>query len=179
MGKARLILAWLVLGCGLALSIGIQAANIENVRIWRAPDNTRLVFDLSGPADHKLFTLSSPERIVIDIDNARFAAATDTLPFDNTPLTGLRSATRDGTGLRVVLDLSRAVNPKSFTLPPNQQYGHRLVLDLFDQDQRPDTREGLTAATPKPSPLGQPPVRSAPQCCERDIIIAIDAGHGG
>ncbi|UAW99128.1 N-acetylmuramoyl-L-alanine amidase [Halopseudomonas nanhaiensis] len=178
-GKARLVLAALLFGGGLALSAGLQAADIKNVRIWRAPDNTRLVFDLSGPADHKLFTLSSPERIVIDIDNARFAAATESLPFDDTPLTGLRSATRDGTGLRVVLDLSRAVNPKSFTLPPNQQYGHRLVLDLFDQDQRPDEREGLTASTPKASPLGQAPARSAPQTGERDIIIAIDAGHGG
>ncbi|WP_407920165.1 N-acetylmuramoyl-L-alanine amidase [Halopseudomonas xinjiangensis] len=178
-GTARVVLAWMALGLGLALSSGLQAADIQNVRIWRAPDNTRLVFDLSGPAEHKLFTLSSPERIVIDIDNARFAAATDSLPLDNTPLTGLRSATRDGTGLRVVLDLSRVVNPKSFTLPPNQQYGHRLVLDLFDHEQPPEARQGITSSTPSAAPLGQPPARSAPQGGERDIIIAIDAGHGG
>ena len=107
-----------------------QAADIESVRLWRAPDNTRLVFDLSGPAEHTLFTLSNPERIVIDISNARLTANTGGLELDNTPLTGLRSAPRDGGDLRVVLDLSEAVNPKSFVLPPNQQYGDRLVVDL-------------------------------------------------
>lgn len=179
LGKARVAITLLIATLGLALSALSQAADVQNVRVWRAPDNTRLVFDLSGPADHKLFTLSSPERIVIDIDNARFAADADSLPLDNTPLTGLRSAARDGTGLRVVLDLSRSVNPKSFTLPPNQQYGHRLVLDLYDLDRPPESREGLTSATPAPTPLPQQPTHSAKETGQRDIIIAIDAGHGG
>src|SRR5690554_1737315 len=85
----------------------LHAAQIESVRLWRAPDNTRLVFDLTGPADHKLFTLSSPERIVIDISGASFSASTSDLPLQDTPLTGVRSAARDGSDLRVVLDLSR------------------------------------------------------------------------
>src|SRR5690554_7951367 len=85
----------------------LQAAEINNVRLWRAPDNTRLVFDLTGPADHKLFTLSSPERIVIDISGATFSASTNKLALADTPLTGLRSAPRDGSDLRVVLDLTR------------------------------------------------------------------------
>src|SRR5690606_10846018 len=44
---AALLVAASMLFCGL-----LQAAQINNVRLWRAPDNTRLVFDLSGPADH-------------------------------------------------------------------------------------------------------------------------------
>ena len=125
-----------------------QAADVESVRLWRAPDNTRLVFDLSGPAEHTLFTLSNPERIVIDISNARLTANTGGLELDNTPLTGLRSAPRDGGDLRVVLDLSEAVNPKSFVLPPNQQYGDRLVVDLLIR-----ARAGLAACLRPVSPL--------------------------
>ncbi len=159
------------------LSSFIQAADIKSVRLWRAPDNTRLVFDLSGPAEHTLFTLSNPERIVIDISNARLVADTSALPLENTPLRGLRAAPRDGDGLRVVLDLSEQVNPKSFVLPPNQQYGDRLVIDLYDQ-----ARAGASLpqpAAPTASPLPQTPTRSATEAGTRDIVVAIDAGHGG
>ncbi len=176
--QGRMATLWALL-CLWLLSGLSYAADIENVRIWRAPDNTRLVFDLTGPADHSLFTLTSPERIVIDITNAKLSAATDALPLDDTPLTGLRSAERNGTDLRVVIDLSRAVNPKSFALPPNQQYGHRLVLDLFDQEQPPGKVESQASAAPSASPLPQRPTRSVSEAGQRDIIIALDAGHGG
>lgn len=154
----------------------LHAADVKSVRVWRAPDNTRLVFDLTGPADHKLFSLSNPERIVIDISGASFSANTNSLGLKDTPLTGMRSATRDGADLRVVLDLSREVKPKSFSLPPNQQYGHRLVVDLYDNEPQPSLP--VTAA-PSASPLPQTPTRSVSEAGQRDIIIALDAGHGG
>lgn len=159
------------------LSSFVQAADIKSVRLWRAPDNTRLVFDLSGPAEHTLFTLSNPERIVIDISNARLVADTSALPLENTPLRGLRAAPRDGDGLRVVLDLSEQVNPKSFVLPPNQQYGDRLVVDLYDQSRASASLP--QPAAPTATPLPQTPTRSAVEAGSRDIIVAIDAGHGG
>ncbi len=168
---AALLVAASMLFCGL-----LQAAQINNVRLWRAPDNTRLVFDLSGPADHTLFTLASPERIVIDISGVTFNASTSNLALDNTPLTGLRSAPRDGSDLRVVLDLSRQVTAKSFSLPPNQQYGHRLVIDLYDQEPAPSLPP---RAEPSASPLPQTPTRSVTEAGQRDVIIALDAGHGG
>lgn len=168
---AALLVATSMLVCGL-----LQAAEINSVRLWRAPDNTRLVFDLTGPADHKLFTLASPERIVIDISGTTFSASTSKLALANTPLTGLRSAPRDGSDLRVVLDLSRQVTAKSFSLPPNQQYGHRLVVDLYDQEPP----SALPArAEPSATPLPQTPSRSVAEAGQRDVIIALDAGHGG
>lgn len=173
---SRLVAGEVLLLLGL-LSGFVQAADIKSVRLWRAPDNTRLVFDLSGPAEHTLFTLSNPERIVIDISNARLMADTSALALENTPLRGLRAAPRDGDGLRVVLDLSEQVNPKSFVLPPNQQYGDRLVVDLFDNG-RP-TASLPQPAAPSASPLPQTPTRSAAEAGNRDIVIAIDAGHGG
>ena len=154
---SRLVAGGVLLLLGL-LSGFVQAADIKSVRLWRAPDNTRLVFDLSGPAEHTLFTLSNPERIVIDISNARLMADTSALALENTPLRGLRAAPRDGDGLRVVLDLSEQVNPKSFVLPPNQQYGDRLVVDLFDNG-RP------TASLPQPAaPSASPLPQTDPLC---------------
>ena len=170
---AALLAAASMLFCGL-----LQATDINKVRLWRAPDNTRLVFDLTGPAEHKLFTLASPERIVIDISGATFSAATEGLALADTPVTGMRSAPRDGSELRVVLDLSREVTAKSFSLPPNQQYGHRLVIDLYDQAPISSLP---TRAEPSASPLPQTPAptRSVSEAGQRDVIIALDAGHGG
>ena len=172
-----MLLRWFAVSLLCLVTEVAYAADIKSVRLWRAPDNTRLVFDLSGPAQHSLFTLSNPERIVIDIDGASFNASTSDLDLTNTPLTGMRSAPRNGKDLRVVLDLSAQVNPKSFVLPPNQEYGDRLVIDLFDQNGKPTSIDPPQA--PQASPLPQAPTRSATEAGERDIIIAIDAGHGG
>lgn len=172
----------LALGAGEVLAAA-QITQIKSVRLWRAPDNTRLVFDLSGPVQHSLFTLSAPSRIVIDLNGAQLSTALNQLKLKNTPITSVRSAQRSPTDLRLVLDLSAQVTPKSFVLPPNQQYGNRLVVDLYDQgaDIAPDV-----PATPTPNQPATPvtptqPVAKAPVPAggKRDIIIAIDAGHGG
>ena len=52
----------------------LAASQVKSVRLWRAPDNTRLVFDLSGPVQHSVFTLTAPDRLVIDINGASLAA---------------------------------------------------------------------------------------------------------
>lgn len=140
----------------------IFAAEIEGVRVWRAPDHTRLVFDLSGPADHTLFSLENPDRLVIDIANSRMDAKYDQLEISNTPITRVRHAPRKGSDLRIVLDLSSKVTPKSFTLTANEQYGERLVVDLYDQKLQ------VKKSVPE-----------VVKVANRDIVIAIDAGHGG
>lgn len=160
----------------------LAASDVRGVRLWRAPDNTRLVFDLSGPVQHNVFTLVAPDRIVIDVSGARLATGFEQLSLTNTPITGVRSAQRSADELRVVIDLSAPVTPKSFSLAPNQQYGHRLVVDLFDQGSAPPpAAPGVTASSP-PIPVTptQPPPKLTPvPNGKRDIVVAIDAGHGG
>jgi N-acetylmuramoyl-L-alanine amidase len=178
---ARFIAVGVVLAA-LAAEV-IAASDVRSVRLWRAPDNTRLVFDLSGPVQHSVFTLTAPNRIVIDVSGAKLATGFDNLALSNTPITGVRSAQRTPEELRVVIDLSAQVTPKSFVLAPNQQYGHRLVVDLFDQESA--AAPGLPAAqaasapavpvTPTRAPTKLTPLSSG----KRDIVIAIDAGHGG
>lgn len=155
-----LLLLWLPAAPALAV-------DVHGVRLWRAPDHTRVVFDLSAPVEHKLFTLSGPERVVIDIDDTRFRAALDNLNLDETPIKGLRHAPR-GDGVRVVLDLSARVDPNSFFLRRQAGAADRLVVDLYDRGQ---------AEAAPPAPEAEPV--TVDRGGRRDIVIAVDAGHGG
>lgn len=154
-------------------------AQINSVRIWRAPDNTRLVFDLSGPVEHNVFSLENPERIVIDVKAATMQADIKNILQTRSPLKDVRVGKKDSE-LRIVLDMTSRVYPKSFTLTPNQQYGHRLVIDLFDNVQDPIAAVIKSQPVSKPVPTVTPPVKKTPVSGgQRDVVIAIDAGHGG
>jgi N-acetylmuramoyl-L-alanine amidase len=156
--------AWIGAILGLLASAALQAAEVRDVRLWRAPDHTRVVFDLSGPVDHKLMVLDNPRRIVLDVSDARLRTDLSDLTLAGTPIKQIRSGVREGDDLRVVLDMGAEVDPRSFALKKNEQAADRLVLDLFDKN-------GASAA---------PAVKkSVAQSGKRDIVIAIDAGHGG
>jgi N-acetylmuramoyl-L-alanine amidase len=179
----------LVTVVGLLLTVlavdALAATQVKSVRLWRAPDNTRLVFDLSGPVQHSVFTLTSPDRLVIDIGGATLSGPLN-VPTANTPITSMRSAQRTPTDLRVVIDLKKAVTPKSFTLAPNQQYGNRLVVDLFDEASDANPTPTIIASTPATTAPAVPVSPAKPEIKltpvpngKRDIVIVIDAGHGG
>ena len=146
----------------LLLPSAIWAADIESVRLLRAPDSTRLVLDLSTAAEHNLFALQNPNRLVIDLSDSQLKTQFDKLDLANTPISGIRVAVRNKTDVRVVLDLKTTVSPKSFSLKANEQYSDRLVIDLFDK-KRVVSRSVEEVVKKK----------------NRKIIIAIDAGHGG
>jgi len=142
----------------------VQAASVVGVRMWPAPDNTRLVFDLNAPIEHNLFVLEHPERIVIDLKATELKASFPALT-NASFIKQIRYARRDGDGLRVVLDLKREVKAKSFVLKPQGEYGNRLVVDLIDDSQEKTQR----------------PVREDREQPDhpRKVIVAIDPGHGG
>lgn len=147
-------------------AIAQSATDIAAMRMWTAPDHTRLVFDISAQAEHKLFRLHGPERLVIDFKQSVMKTQPDHARFINRHISGLRySAQKDG-DLRVVLDLKKPVQPKSFLLKPNAEYGHRLVVDLYEQAGKP-------GASPRVVKHSEPVGRG------RDVVVAIDAGHGG
>jgi len=148
---------------GVLAMPGVANVQVHDVRLWRAPDHTRIVFDLTGPASHKLIVLQNPHRIVLDVSDTSLKTQLASLDLTGTPIRKLRSAVRDKDDLRVVLDLSTAVKPKSFELKANDRAGDRLVLDIYDISSSSTT-------TVK---------KSVTQSARRDIIIAIDAGHGG
>lgn len=157
------ILKGLLLLLLLASQGVLAASSIENIRAWLAPDNIRLVFDLSSSVNHNVFMLDNPRRLVLDIEDAQLGVDVAKLGLNKGPIDRVRTGAR-GSGIRLVLDLNTEVTPKSFQLDPNDQYGHRLVLDLGMEP--PDSPPKAQPQTVDNGPL-------------RDIVIAVDAGHGG
>ncbi|UDL06554.1 N-acetylmuramoyl-L-alanine amidase [Marinobacter sp. CA1] len=153
--------------CLLTAAAMAQAATqVEGARLWPAPDHTRLVLDTGAQVQHNIFTLSGPARVVIDISDAELKTSLSELDLSGSPIQRIRSAPRNGSDLRVVLDLKESVRPRSFVLEPNQQYGHRLVLDLVGESA------GRSQTPPQPTLSDDPSGK-------RDIIVVVDAGHGG
>lgn len=162
-------------GLSLILALVVQvfgspvlyAAEVQEVRLWRAPDYTRVVFDLDEQVQYSVFALENPNRIVIDMTNSVVRVDLSGLDFKDSPVTGMRSAPRNSSDVRVVLDLANAVNPSSFTLTENGELKNRLVVDLYDVGRAPAAQEVVPPAVNNSSPR------------QRDIVVAIDAGHGG
>jgi N-acetylmuramoyl-L-alanine amidase len=139
------------------------AAEIKNLRIWSGPEYTRAVFDVSGPTDYKLFELAKPNRIVLDMHGSAFSQGFDA-PGAKGLLKGIRAGKQGKDDARVVFDLAEGVRPKSFLLAPADKFGYRLVLDLYP-------------ATEKIAPVKT--VADASSGKARNVVVAIDAGHGG
>lgn len=136
----------------------VHATNVEGMRVWTGPDHTRAVFDLSADADYKLFELDNPPRVVIDLQNATL---TESLTIKNNKDIKKVRFSSEASKVRIVLDLHQQLKSKSFLLKPTGEYGHRLVVDL--------NREVKTQ------------VKTVAEVTQanRDVIVAIDAGHGG
>ncbi len=138
------------------------ATTVENIRVWSDDGRTRIVLDLSKPADHNIFTLRSPDRLVVDLKDGRLARSLQGSHEGSGSIRSIRTGLRANGQLRVVLDLNEAVRSRSFTAGPNGKYGDRLVIDL--------QRQGPVNAVKQASDRYQN---------GRDIVIAVDPGHGG
>ncbi|MDT8377026.1 MAG: N-acetylmuramoyl-L-alanine amidase [Mariprofundaceae bacterium] len=150
----------------LQLPAWANSSQISDVRLWTAPDHTRLVFDLNRTIEYRLFRLHEPERIVLDLYSARLLQTghLGKLTASDPVIKTIRhGSSGDGT-LRIVLDVKEAVKPRSFLLKPMHGKPHRLVVDLM--------RAGSEGA--EESVVTADQVRS-----RKEIVIAVDAGHGG
>jgi N-acetylmuramoyl-L-alanine amidase len=146
----------------VVLATRVQAVEVRDVRLWAGPDSTRVVLDLSGRAQHSLAVLKNPDRVVLDVAGARLGPGARAALGGAGAVKQVRMAKRPSGELRIVLDLARPIRAKSFLTPPNNHYGYRLVIDLG----------GAAAAdTPVKVEHARPDARN--------LIIAIDAGHGG
>lgn len=168
LSQSALLRAWnmlLLIGILLLSQAAFATTLIDNVRAYRAPEYTRFVFDVSGPPQYQVLPDLAPGRVVIDFRDAELKTSTDAIDLHDGPVRRVRSGAPTAGTLRVVFDLAVAVRVNSFTLTPNAQYGHRLVIDLYDRaiEQKAKTMADFV-------PPGRGP---------RKIVVAIDAGHGG
>ena len=161
----RHLLNLILASAALALPFGVSATQIRNARLWRSDDKLRLVFDLSGPVQYKTFSLSAPERLIIDLSGANLSGDFRQLALSNTVIRSIRSGPFGQGDTRIVLDLSSPVQLASFLLPPQDGQGHRLVLDL---------------KTAVPLQMASAPEATVDKAHPtRDIIVVVDPGHGG
>ncbi|MDK1288443.1 N-acetylmuramoyl-L-alanine amidase [Pseudoalteromonas umbrosa] len=144
-------------------SIKVHANNnIESVRLWSAPSSTRVVFDLKDKPDYSFFSLRSPNRLVIDFSNSRAQIDFKKLARSDHRVKKIRtSKPKNKKSKRVVLELDGTYKLVVFPLAPTGQYGHRLVVEMHD--------------TAKPKSV----VKNKKVDENRDVVIAIVAGHGG
>lgn len=161
------VLLCLLAVCSLADSA--WAAKVVGVRSYRAPEYTRLVFDLDAPLKHDLIAQQNPERLVVNMHDSELLGAFDKLHLENTPISEITSSLLENGSVSVVLGLRNKVDPRSFTLTKNEQYGDRLVIDLYDI---------VATATTTSDPIAAI-TASLGDDSKRDIVVAISAGHGG
>jgi N-acetylmuramoyl-L-alanine amidase len=142
-----------------------KSSQINDVRLWTAPDHTRLVFDLDSTIEYKIFRLHKPERIVLDLHGVKLRTAhLKNLAAADPVIKAVRHGKPKDGILRIVLDVKEAVKPRSFLLKPMHGKPHRLVVDLM--------RSGKDVAKERVVTADQ--MRS-----KKEIVIAVDAGHGG
>jgi N-acetylmuramoyl-L-alanine amidase len=161
--KIASILQFFLLSLTLCSSFFVHSANkLDGVRVWAAPESTRVVFDLSHAPNFTHFTLSNPYRLVVDLKETSTSFNLEKLANNSRLVKRVRVSKSPSKGtLRLVIDLTKPVKSNLFSLAPTAPYGNRLVVDL-------DASGSKSAIK-----ISQPKVKL------RDIVVAIDAGHGG
>ena len=172
---------------------------IVAARVWPAQEYTRVTFESARPIKHRMFSVSDPERLVVDLEGVDLDAELKALPSKvgagDPYIGGVRVALNRPNVVRVVFDLRSEIKPYLFPLAPAGEYKHRLVLDLYPAKPADPL---LALVQPRPDPIGemaQAPIAEAPALPvvrvtppagprakpvkERLVIVAIDAGHGG
>ena len=116
--------------CTFAASDRILAS-----RVWPAQEYTRVTLESAGPIKHQFFSVTSPERLVLDLEGVELGAELRELPGkvgNNDPyIQSVRVALNRPNVVRVVFDLKAEVKPSVFPLAPVGEYKHRLVLDIY------------------------------------------------
>ncbi|MBF0110893.1 MAG: N-acetylmuramoyl-L-alanine amidase [Magnetococcales bacterium] len=154
---------------GLTLPTAMAQASlrpnrITDLRVWTAPDHTRVVFDLNSVAKHSLFRLSNPERLVVDLQDVSLDVHPSRMNQSDPVVVRIRTGNPAPNVVRTVFELNSEIRPRSFILKATGEKSHRLVLDLF--------RKEFIETEPATDLFKKPE-------SNREAVIVIDPGHGG
>jgi N-acetylmuramoyl-L-alanine amidase len=153
----------LILTLFVSLTSYAQAkSNITDIRISPSDENTRIVVDMSKQTSFSYFNLQSPERLVVDFKDTSSKFNFSKVDNSSNLIKKIRySKPKLASDMRMVIELNKDITAQLFSLEPSADFGHRVVIDLKDPNPAP----AVTSTT-------------APKR-DKDIIIVIDAGHGG
>jgi N-acetylmuramoyl-L-alanine amidase len=193
----------------LSVSGYAQQISVNSLNYISGPDQTRMVFDLTSAPKYRIFQLENPSRLVIDILDVHLGQAISQPPASHPLFYRVRTALRNEKDLRVVFDLKRQIDPKSF------KDGSHLVVELVDKGPvanaaKPAAAPSVAGKTAEPKTVASKadmakPVEPKPVIKKavedkstglikvssrsvkaktaahksKGIVIAIDAGHGG
>lgn len=159
---------------------------VTSIRIGDHGEQTRFVMELSGdvPAEYRVFTLSDPYRVVIDVKNVPFRLVEEPADKHKGFVSGYRYGRFEADTYRVVLDATQPVEvSRDFVLDPQAGFGRRIVLDLASTDLASfNAKAGLPASAEPAVPaaaIAAVPVSPPAERLERRRVVVIDAGHGG
>ncbi len=201
LGQLSLILVGL-LSTSVAFSAGASAAGsadmatIKQVKISKQKGQATLSLTLDKPVKYKVFTLSSPDRVVIDLQKTQ-GGLTLTGPKP-VFLRKLRHASRNGNDLRIVLDLKKAVTPRaklknrvlkvallassgkdSGSKQKNPKKPLKKVIKAGNSKAKPGHKPEQKKRNKRKKPMFSPAPTQPGRLYRGDFIVAVDAGHGG
>jgi len=157
----------------LLLSCQLMAARLQSVQIKQNAGKTSLYFSLDKAIVHKVFTLTNPDRVVVDLDNTNLSFDLNSLHLNNDLIKRVRSGHPNPQTLRLVFEVTDAVRLRA----PSPGAQHAFSLDI---SANPGATAKRSVAKPQVSKAERPqPVQPARSKARRDVIVVLDAGHGG
>ncbi len=157
-------------------------ARIQSARISVMPDHTRLVLEATAPLTHHLATASG--RVIIDLEHAALAQPLPMLDLRNSLITRIQAEPQGEHDLRITLNLKTPARAKSLVLGPEQDYGHRLVIDLYPEGVKDAAglsalTGGATGTAAAPAKIKKPSAQGPSQRAERGYQEAVEALQNG
>ena len=117
----RLLKFWLGISLILISQQSFALVEIRKIRVWPAPESTRIVFDINQNLKYKVYTLESPDRVILDLVDTKLTTNLKAVSLLNTGIKKIRSGVHNNI-LRIVLELERKITPQAFILEPNELY---------------------------------------------------------
>ena len=154
-----------------------RGATILAVRIWPAPDYSRVTIESDGELKSKQFFVTTPPRMAVDIEgidlNPALRELVAKVQADDPNIAGIRVGQNAPGVVRLVIDLKQPISPQVFTLPPIAAYQHRLVFDLY-----PTTVADPLEALIKERLKDQRQAEGAKQASEAGVLMSRPAAPG-
>lgn len=157
-----------------------ECAVVQDIRLGAQSGSTvRIVIDLSEQIDSKIFPLTNPDRVVIDLPGTSFSVKESDLPKRDY-LNGIRLGKTDASAARIVLELNRSVIiKKSFTLTPQSGFQWRLVVDLELMAKTDNLKQVTPEWYDNSVAEEKKPAQQAAEQPKVKPLIVLDPGHGG
>ena len=183
----KIFIAWLF--GALLFAFPSFAAQIDGLRIGQNSTGARVVFDADANFDYKVFTLSNPDRLVIDTQNVEVTSKAVNSLQKNNFVSNVRTGPAGVSGVRIVFDLLQpVVVKKAFILKPASGFAWRFAIDVETASEKDfiahvgnayafNSKDYQQSASSQS--VAKPSSDSAKKNALRRRIITIDAGHGG